>query len=328
MQRLSRPDRRDERGVSAVIVALMLAVLVGFGALAVDLGALWSDKKQLQNGADAGALAIAQACAGGACGDTAGDADRFAAANKFDGNATGEVVSLAANRVVVRTDTHKDAWLGRIFSIDTLRASATSAAVWGSPQRAVTLPFAASGCWFSYQTGSMLGVPPPVGTPFAIPLMSKSSSPGDVACGTQAAHNETAGGFGWLKPDGGGCAVTIDLANPWVRASTGQPAPCDVSTVLAPGDTVLMPLFDRFRGSGANAEYRVYVFAAFRVSGYCFGPQDSSAPGWPSCQSLVANPKDKGRNIRGTFVKFVDLGEALELGGPNAGVSSVKLELP
>ncbi len=55
--RLSPSVRRDERGVVAVIAALMLTALVGMAALVVDLGWLYVVRSELQNGADAGALA-------------------------------------------------------------------------------------------------------------------------------------------------------------------------------------------------------------------------------------------------------------------------------
>ena len=89
-----------------------------------------------------------------------------------------------------------------------------------------------------------------------------------------------------------------------------------------------MPLFDQWRGTGTNAEYRVYTFAAFNVTGYCFGPGASSTVAWPGCADLVENSADKGRNIRGTFVRYVDLGAVLEFGGPSSGVYGVRLELP
>ena len=51
---------KDQRGAVAVIVALTLVVLLAFGALAVDLGYLMMVKNELQNAADAGALAGAR----------------------------------------------------------------------------------------------------------------------------------------------------------------------------------------------------------------------------------------------------------------------------
>jgi Flp pilus assembly protein TadG len=60
---------RDERGAVAIIVALLLGtVLLGLGALVIDVGQLYQERAELQNGADAGALAVAKSCAtGGVC---------------------------------------------------------------------------------------------------------------------------------------------------------------------------------------------------------------------------------------------------------------------
>jgi len=52
-------DKESERGAVAVMVALLLVVLLGFGALAIDASMLYAQKIQLQNGSDAAALAIA-----------------------------------------------------------------------------------------------------------------------------------------------------------------------------------------------------------------------------------------------------------------------------
>lgn len=51
---------RDDRGATAVLVALSALVLMGFVALAVDSGILFSDRRQQQSAADGGALAAVQ----------------------------------------------------------------------------------------------------------------------------------------------------------------------------------------------------------------------------------------------------------------------------
>jgi Flp pilus assembly protein TadG len=60
---------RDERGAVGVIIAVLLGggVLLGMGALAIDVGQIYQNRAELQNGADAAALAIARQCAQGAC---------------------------------------------------------------------------------------------------------------------------------------------------------------------------------------------------------------------------------------------------------------------
>jgi|GEM_PF-2641553 len=51
------PDAHPRRGSVLIIFAAALVALMGFAALAVDLGAIYSAKTQLQSGADAAALA-------------------------------------------------------------------------------------------------------------------------------------------------------------------------------------------------------------------------------------------------------------------------------
>jgi len=53
------PYRHEQNGAVAVIVGLTLAVLIGFAGLALDLGRLYINKTELQNAADACALAAA-----------------------------------------------------------------------------------------------------------------------------------------------------------------------------------------------------------------------------------------------------------------------------
>jgi hypothetical protein len=57
--RLTRRGAAGEDGQVAIIVALMLTVMLGFGALVVDVGLNWAARTQLQSAADAAALAAA-----------------------------------------------------------------------------------------------------------------------------------------------------------------------------------------------------------------------------------------------------------------------------
>ena len=83
MRRLNRrrlPSGRD-RGAAAIIVALVCSfVLLGIGAVVVNVGAWYAERAQLQNGADGSALAVAQSCARGAC-DVSIAASKYAPEN-------------------------------------------------------------------------------------------------------------------------------------------------------------------------------------------------------------------------------------------------------
>jgi Flp pilus assembly protein TadG len=87
MQRIRRDD-----GAVAVIVAILLVVLLGFGTLVLDVGQIYAERRQLQNGADAAVLALALDCptAAGCSTDTSttGLAGVKANQNANDGAAT------------------------------------------------------------------------------------------------------------------------------------------------------------------------------------------------------------------------------------------------
>src|SRR5437764_8283836 len=55
--------RRDERGMSLILVAIGLTAFMAASVLAVDVGMLMTARNQAQNAADAGALAGATALA-------------------------------------------------------------------------------------------------------------------------------------------------------------------------------------------------------------------------------------------------------------------------
>lgn len=82
---------RDDRGAMGVLIAVLIAAGVFFGlaAVVVDLGETYAERAQLQNAADAGALAVAKGCALGSpdCSDSlerTGPAGRYADANSHD----------------------------------------------------------------------------------------------------------------------------------------------------------------------------------------------------------------------------------------------------
>jgi Flp pilus assembly protein TadG len=82
--------RPHEKGAVAVIVAVLFGfgVMTAAAALTIDVGNINADRRQLQNGADAVALAVAQQCArDGTCTPTATNLKDLANANASD-NAT------------------------------------------------------------------------------------------------------------------------------------------------------------------------------------------------------------------------------------------------
>jgi Flp pilus assembly protein TadG len=92
-----RPDRRREtsRGQVIVIFAVSLVVLMGMAGLAFDIGRFYSEKRFLQNAADSGALAVANALIRG---ESAADAEaegRDLLARNLAGSPTGTAATVA-----------------------------------------------------------------------------------------------------------------------------------------------------------------------------------------------------------------------------------------
>ena len=74
--RRRRLDPRDERGATAVFIAISMVALLGMLSLSVDGGALMLKRRGMVNSADAASLAAAQSCANGM-----GDADAISHAD-------------------------------------------------------------------------------------------------------------------------------------------------------------------------------------------------------------------------------------------------------
>jgi hypothetical protein len=292
---VSATDDRD-RGVVLVWVALMLTALLGMGALVIDIGALYVEKRQLQNGADAAALAVAQDCAGGDCGAYSSRADQYADLNAKDGasavdevcgssplpgcTAPPDVPAGALGWVQVRTSTESASGGDEVGFLlapvmnamtgSTVRASAVAA--WGTLGSASTFPFTFSECIFKVLGGDLDPDNPivPEGT---VTLYSKSgtgsSDDGEVLpsdeCGVEPGGGTAAGNFGWLDTTDGCLAeVTVDGT---IGGDTGASviAQC---TLPAIGETVVVPIYDTVSGTGTNAVYTIAGFAGFTITGY------------------------------------------------------------
>ncbi len=313
MQRLT-----DERGAVSVTVALLLVPLIAFAAIAVDVAGLWSDRQQLQTGADAAALAIAQDCARNDCKVPAQTAQQLARANVNDGDATATVtdptLSPSTGRVTVRTGTVRDHWFAPVLGFDASSVAAQATAGWGAPSGGTAiLPIAFSWCEFRAQTGGGL----PSGTTERTIFFTKSSG---TSC-TGPSNNVVPGGFGWLSVDAGTCRTTSSIGQVlWSDTGENVPSGCTTADFTAVQNrTVLLPLFDQSGGTGSSAWYHLYGYAAFRVTGYHFVGQYSwSAEG--SCKGDV-------RCVQGYFTEFVDLSQAFRYSttAPRLGASVVSL---
>ena len=291
-----------------IVVAVALVAVMAMAALVIDVGGMEQERRELQNGADAGALSVAHSCALGqaACATPTTEATTLAGSNASDGASAvdGVSVDLAAHTVTVRTSTRSSggsALLPFRFAKGGTTIHATAQAAWGAPAHLTTLPLAMSRCEFD-------------AVAFGAATVVFHTSKATTNCPHGPAGKDVAGGFGWLDPSSSGaCSAGID-AGGTASGNTGVSAPgaCNLSALL--GKTLLVPIFDGVVLTGTNATYHIVGFGAFVLTGYRFPSASAGAP--PPCKS-------PDTCLGGTFTQFVT--DPGSIGGSDFGVSVVKL---
>jgi Flp pilus assembly protein TadG len=315
---ISRLRRRlhGERGATAVVFALLLVPMLGFAAIAVDIGALYAERARLQVGADAAAIAVAQDCSRGNCGDMLATAQALITANDTEGTAARPVLSSDPLSVTVAGGMPKEHWFAPVIGHDSTRVSATATVGWGSPSGGTAvLPLTFSWCAFKAQTGGGL----PSTTTLQTIKLSKSAGLPDC---TGPSGNVVPGGFGFLVTDNGTCEVTSGIDQK-LTSSPGNnpPGGCTQADFAGfVGQNVLLPIFDDFGGTGSGAWYQVYGYAAFHITGYDFGGQFNT-------DKKVCGGNGSDRCVTGYFTRFVELSDAWDYSpdAPQLGSSILRL---
>jgi Flp pilus assembly protein TadG len=332
MRRMSRFAPADERGAVALLTAFFAVVMVVMAALVVDVGSLHDERRQLQNGADAAALAIAHSCAEGACpGDPKAFAADYANGNALDGAATvmSAVTDMPGKKVTVQTRTRSKAgdtilphFFAQAFSGkagDTVSAKAT--ATWTGIGRATVIPLVISACEWDQATSAGKVFDKPITVYFHAGSKGGGKKSGycDAPAGQDTDGDQRlAGGFGWVTSTD--CKVNIasdtnieESADP----GTSAPKACEarLQQIYTEGEIVLVPIFDDLWNTGSNGMYHIYGFAEFRLTGYRF-PSISAGVPKPPCNS-------GDTCLGGYFTRYVSAADAA--GGPDLGARTVKL---
>lgn len=329
LQRAQAVHRANgERGAVAVITAVSLVALLGFAAISIDVGMLYQERAELQSGADASALAIAQDCAVGrlACDMPTDSAQALADANATDDAAAvaAATVDKAAQQVDVRLATGDETGVGslslafaRVLGHDSATVGASSGAQWGAVKKGpAQLSIAFAQCEVDAHFD---------GNPVVIGMQDNKNS---QAC--PSGTNGSAGGFGWYKlaknDNDPACGATVAVSVV-VAADTGANLPTLCDEILAQiksgarDDILLFPVYNTVTGSGAGAEYTITSWVAFEVLGWKFASNEEY--NFPVC-TTGAQSCNKG--IYGKFVKYVTLDDyELSQQPPSNGLAVVRL---
>jgi hypothetical protein len=275
----------EEDGATVVIVAISLVVLFGMGALVLDVGNLFWERRQLQNGAEAGALAAAQDLA---TGETVATAEASASTYTSQNNTRDAFVDVfepASNSVTVGTITGSvsgpgvlDAFLAGVIGTDEYFTRASATVEWGSFGGGTTIPIAICERNWNYFTAD--GTNLPSGPPAHVLRFATAVGPPVAAhqdC-TNPSGDTYPGGFAFLNRNADCMAESTE--DGWFDGKTGNNlvdphSSCDVSQVLAMfnslidnNEVALIPIFNSYQGSGNSGQFHVIGYGAFQLQGY------------------------------------------------------------
>ncbi len=327
-----------------VFVAVAMVVLLGMTAFVIDFGRIWQERRELQAGATAGVLAVAEDCARGLC-DAAynelATAELYADANAIDGAASvfSMDLDLADQTVGVVTATKNDTGgdtmdmlFAGIVGFDTVTVGADAAAAWGVPLNANTIPLIISDCeWMSGDPGwpaggeslydardlEFLQTLTPAVITFHDPFTPLPPEPVDLC--PVSPGLDLPGGFGWIDTTSG-CTTDV-IENDWTFVDPGN-APSQGCTPGFFEDRLLtmveIPYFNATQGQGNTGRYRIAGHGAFVIGGYRFGGQYQG--GIQGCGPPVSC-------LTGWFVTDVihGGGEPGPFGGDERGLIVIKL---
>ncbi len=350
---------QDDRGAIGVLVAILIGsgVLLGLGAMVVDVGQIYSERAQLQNGADAGALAVAKSCASGTC--TPSVATQYADANSATGTAAANLVcgsggSLGAcppstgaitdcppapagvDYVDVHTSTlmpDGSTLLPPVFgraivgnqNYNGTTVYACAQAEWGPPSAASGLAVTMSSCEWNQATndGTELAQPPPY-PPNTAPSPSidrvlELNNMSNPGCPNMGGAVDE---FAWTDDPGNDCQTGV-ISGTYDDAGTdGIPSACEsvFEAAQANHTVVFLPVYvcDP-SATGEGTTYTLEGFAAFVITGYHFS--GFSASDWLDPSN---NCTGSDECINGYFTQALSTTPG-PIGGTDLGADVVQL---
>jgi hypothetical protein len=342
---------RDRGGIAPVVAALLSSgVLLGLAALVIDVGNMYAEHEQLQTGADAAAIRVAQVCAGSVADCTVPDAEVLAGRYARDNARNGEAGARVCGRggelpecrvpsgpqracvlpapdtgdyVEIRTHTLRpdgSTLLPPVFAdavidgFDGAAVTACARAAWGAPASARGLAMTISICDWSRYTGNGATYP---AVEQAIAVYDETAP---TACAIAGASPGNRGGFRWLAGADRGCRTAVSVAASYeAAAGDSVPGRCpDALTRLVEEPApVLVPVFNAVTvQGGGSVRYTVRGIAAFVLTGWRLPGSQRPSPTRSTC--------DAGATacVFGYFARGLVPGGGT-LGGPDLGAHVV-----
>jgi Flp pilus assembly protein TadG len=272
---LRRRPRADERGAIAVIVALVMVLIMGFAAFAVDAGNGWQTRRSLITATDSAALAAADTYAqnGNGC---SGVPSTYVADNVPAATVTGCTLTTlgpGAAAVTVAAQVPLHYTFAGVIGVADRDVHSTTTAAYGQPLGVTGLrPLGLCNASVGYQQWLASGMT----TPFTVTINYGKNAPSD--CGANVPGN-------WGVQDFNGGANSNSDTKSWIQ--NGYPglvtAPGSIpgdtgafstslssalDTLVASGQPFQLPVFDSATGNGNNAQFHVIGFVSVVLLAY------------------------------------------------------------
>jgi hypothetical protein len=257
---------KSERGQAVVLTAVMLAALLGLGAMVLDVGAWFRTKRQTQATADAAALAGAQVLLL-KDGDPVGLAVQYAGQNGGGVSAndvTFESQWTTNDTIVVHAHVTHPSYFSKIFGVGDQTIGAIAKARSEAPADA---RFVA-----------------PIGVDRSHPLLSGSGCPCFNQATTLDLQKVGPGAFRILDIDGSRGGTSPKILGGWMTGgldsymglgwyysdSGAKFNSNDVTQALQDrlNSDLLFPVYDATQAQGSNFQYRVVGWVAFHLTGF------------------------------------------------------------
>jgi len=274
---------RDQRGGIALMAAISMVAVCAAGAVAVDLGKSWSDRRELITGTDAAALAAAQRYAIGQSGCVA-STEALVSTNAPGATMTGCSATGSARSGSVTVDGSQSVSyvFAPVIGKTNGQVEASTTAKWGIPLSLSGLrPFGLCVDSSPQITALVRNGVMPTGN---ITITYGKSQP--AACGGSVPGN-------WGMIDFNGGSNSNAETNEWVRNGYPDPvtagtlgAPCaaeptacypgdtgaysnslsaSMSTLVASGEAFALPVFDSATGNGSNSSFHLVAFVFIKL---------------------------------------------------------------
>lgn len=314
MRRLISRLREEQKGASAVALAMMMTVVLIIAALVIDVGAMSARNAQLQDAADAAALAIAQQCYESPATNELNGCDpavraaatntaiEFAEATLNDGNAS--VIGsplFDLHRVTIQLASVQPVLFAWAAGSNDTTVGASATAQWN--QGAVALPLAVNACALGTPdtatqfvgTGLYNGVAGLLGAVTGITTILSGGTLPDYLDNILNCQGTDVLAGGWLASPNGDCTYDPNLITE-LSSVLNKVLPINSCTTVVQGligKRVILPVYDEsstiqslgnLLGSATVTRYAEIIVTGYDFDGI-FGVGGNELTNYPSGRS-------------------------------------------